>query len=127
MAFLICLNWFVLKFEGLSGRKSGSNLGPTSYLKNVTQLCPLACFARNQTSMLSNRKCICWNEVRFASSGLNTAISYFPVDQIRHFILSAYPLIKKSNPDLPVLIREAKGTPARAFARFGTYSIHYTI
>ncbi|PVG03962.1 putative nadh-ubiquinone oxidoreductase 10.5 kDa subunit [Serendipita vermifera] len=36
----------------------------------------------------------------------------------RHFILSAYPLIKKSNPDLPVLIREAQGTPARAFARF---------
>ncbi|KAG8757738.1 hypothetical protein FRC14_001567 [Serendipita sp. 396] len=36
----------------------------------------------------------------------------------RHFIQSAYPLIKKSNPDLPVLIREARGTPARAFARF---------
>ncbi|KIM24953.1 hypothetical protein M408DRAFT_331434 [Serendipita vermifera MAFF 305830] len=36
----------------------------------------------------------------------------------RHFILSSYPLIKKNNPDLPVMIREAKGTPARAFARF---------
>ncbi|CCA75570.1 probable nadh-ubiquinone oxidoreductase 10.5 kDa subunit [Serendipita indica DSM 11827] len=36
----------------------------------------------------------------------------------RHFVLSAYPLIKKNNPDLPVLIREAQGTPARAFARF---------
>ncbi|KAF9515355.1 hypothetical protein BS47DRAFT_1376265 [Hydnum rufescens UP504] len=36
----------------------------------------------------------------------------------REFILSTYPALKKSNPDLPVLIREAKGTPARVFARF---------
>ncbi|KAJ7220550.1 thioredoxin-like protein [Mycena pura] len=36
----------------------------------------------------------------------------------RQFILSKYPLIKQHNPDLPVLIREASGTPARIFARF---------
>ncbi|KAF7324719.1 L51-S25-CI-B8 domain-containing protein [Mycena kentingensis (nom. inval.)] len=36
----------------------------------------------------------------------------------RQFILSKYPLIKQHNPDLPVLIREASGTPARVFARF---------
>ncbi|KAK0495663.1 thioredoxin-like protein [Armillaria luteobubalina] len=36
----------------------------------------------------------------------------------RQFITSKYPLIKQHNPDLPVLIREASGTPARAFARF---------
>ncbi|KAF8901176.1 thioredoxin-like protein [Gymnopilus junonius] len=36
----------------------------------------------------------------------------------RQFIVSKYPDIKKHNPDLPVLIREATGTPARAFARF---------
>ncbi|KAF8234542.1 NADH dehydrogenase, alpha subcomplex, subunit 2 [Tricholoma matsutake] len=36
----------------------------------------------------------------------------------REFILSRYPTIKKYNPDLPVLIREASGTPARVFARF---------
>ncbi|KAJ6504148.1 hypothetical protein C8R47DRAFT_1174755 [Mycena vitilis] len=29
-----------------------------------------------------------------------------------------YPAIKQHNPDLPVLIREASGTPARVFARF---------
>lgn len=28
-------------------------------------------------------------------------------------------MIKQFNPDLPVLIREATGTPARVFARFG--------
>ena len=39
--------------------------------------------------------------------------------QHRQFILSAYPVLKKHNPDLPVMIREAHGTPARAFARFG--------
>ncbi|KAJ7217393.1 thioredoxin-like protein [Mycena haematopus] len=36
----------------------------------------------------------------------------------RQFILSKYPAIKQYNPDLPVLIREASGTPARVFARF---------
>ncbi|KAF4566279.1 hypothetical protein EYR40_001903 [Pleurotus pulmonarius] len=36
----------------------------------------------------------------------------------RQFIISKYPVIKQHNPDLPVLIREATGTPARVFARF---------
>ncbi|KAF8880514.1 thioredoxin-like protein [Infundibulicybe gibba] len=36
----------------------------------------------------------------------------------RQFIQSRYPTIKQNNPDLPVLIREASGTPARVFARF---------
>ncbi|KAH7890429.1 NDUFA2, NADH ubiquinone oxidoreductase 10.5kD subunit [Phlebopus sp. FC_14] len=36
----------------------------------------------------------------------------------RQFVLSNYPIIKRYNPDLPLLIREASGTPARVFARF---------
>ncbi|THH27149.1 hypothetical protein EUX98_g7050 [Antrodiella citrinella] len=36
----------------------------------------------------------------------------------RQFISSTYPTLKQHNPDLPILIREAKGTPARVFARF---------
>ncbi|KAH8823345.1 thioredoxin-like protein [Flagelloscypha sp. PMI_526] len=36
----------------------------------------------------------------------------------RQWILSKYPTIKQHNPDFPVLIREAEGTPARVFARF---------
>ncbi|KAF5354331.1 hypothetical protein D9756_007220 [Leucocoprinus leucothites] len=36
----------------------------------------------------------------------------------REFVLARYNSIKQHNPDLPVLIREAEGTPARAFARF---------
>ncbi|KIP03640.1 hypothetical protein PHLGIDRAFT_31709 [Phlebiopsis gigantea 11061_1 CR5-6] len=36
----------------------------------------------------------------------------------RQFITSQYPVLKQHNPDLPILIREAKGTPARVFARF---------
>lgn len=35
------------------------------------------------------------------------------------FIKSSYPAVKKANPDLPILIREANGTPARGFVRFG--------
>ncbi|KDN38261.1 putative nadh-ubiquinone oxidoreductase 10.5 kda subunit [Tilletiaria anomala UBC 951] len=37
---------------------------------------------------------------------------------LRQYIQSNYSLLKSSNPDLPILIREASGTPARAFARF---------
>lgn len=36
----------------------------------------------------------------------------------RQYIVKQYASIKKANPDLPVLIREANGTPARVFARF---------
>ncbi|OCH91770.1 NADH dehydrogenase alpha subcomplex subunit 2 [Obba rivulosa] len=36
----------------------------------------------------------------------------------RQFISSQYPTLKQHNPDLPILIREAQGTPARIFARF---------
>ncbi|KAF8603592.1 NDUFA2, NADH ubiquinone oxidoreductase 10.5kD subunit [Ceratobasidium sp. AG-I] len=37
---------------------------------------------------------------------------------LREFIASTYPQIKSSNPNLPVLIREAQGTPARVFVRY---------
>ncbi|EGF80242.1 hypothetical protein BATDEDRAFT_25119 [Batrachochytrium dendrobatidis JAM81] len=37
---------------------------------------------------------------------------------IRDFILSNYKSIKAANPHLPVLIREAPGTEARAIARY---------
>ncbi|GAA5995623.1 L51/S25/CI-B8 domain-containing protein [Rhodotorula paludigena] len=37
---------------------------------------------------------------------------------VRAFIRSSYPAIKSANPDLPILIREARGTPARGFVRF---------
>lgn len=40
----------------------------------------------------------------------------------RQFVVSTYPTLKEHNPDLPILIREAQGTPARAFARFGSLS-----
>ncbi|KAF8591265.1 NDUFA2, NADH ubiquinone oxidoreductase 10.5kD subunit [Ramaria rubella] len=36
----------------------------------------------------------------------------------RQFIQTSYPILKKNNPDLPVLIREVQDTPARVFARF---------
>ena len=42
-------------------------------------------------------------------------------DSNSQFVVSEYPVIKKHNPDLPVLIREATGTPARVFARFGAF------
>lgn len=43
----------------------------------------------------------------------------------RQFISSTYPVLKKHNPDLPILIREAKDTPARVFARYGTSGVMF--
>jgi len=47
--------------------------------------------------------------------------SLSPLCLSRQFVLARYKSIKQQNPDLPVLIREATGTPARAFARFGAF------
>ncbi|KAJ7182719.1 thioredoxin-like protein [Mycena crocata] len=52
-------------------------------------------------------------EIRILCSQTGTASA-----GTRQFIISKYPTIKQYNPDLPVLIREASGTPARVFARF---------
>lgn len=70
-------------------------------------------------SVLPNRCCFCGytvSTVQFisANSSLIEACT-LP----RQFISSTYPTLKQHNPDLPILIREAKGTPARVFARFG--------
>jgi NADH dehydrogenase (ubiquinone) 1 alpha subcomplex subunit 2 len=35
------------------------------------------------------------------------------------FVAKNYVNIKKANPELPILVREASGIEARAFARFG--------
>lgn len=48
---------------------------------------------------------------------LATSANTFPD---RQFILASYPTLKASNPDLKVLIREARGVEPRVFARFGT-------
>lgn len=37
----------------------------------------------------------------------------------RQFIASNYTAVKAANPNLPILIREAKGAEAKIFARFG--------
>jgi len=58
-------------------------------------------------------------ELRVATTPYVTHILSFPD---RQFVVSTYPTLKQHNPDLPILIREAQGTPARAFARFGSSS-----
>lgn len=37
----------------------------------------------------------------------------------RQFVASNYAAVKAANPNLPILVREAKGAEARIFARFG--------
>ncbi|KAL1928653.1 hypothetical protein VTP01DRAFT_2439 [Rhizomucor pusillus] len=37
---------------------------------------------------------------------------------LREFVAQNYTAIKKANPELPILIREASGAEARVFARF---------
>ncbi|KAK6355376.1 hypothetical protein TWF696_004485 [Orbilia brochopaga] len=42
---------------------------------------------------------------------------------LRSFITKSYPAMKKSNPDIPILIREAQGVPPRVFARYGLQAL----
>jgi NADH dehydrogenase (ubiquinone) 1 alpha subcomplex subunit 2 len=37
---------------------------------------------------------------------------------VRSFITRAYPTMKKHNPEIPILVREAAGTLPRVFARY---------
>ncbi|PHH87731.1 hypothetical protein CDD83_8474 [Cordyceps sp. RAO-2017] len=37
---------------------------------------------------------------------------------VRSFLARAYPTMKKNNPDTPILLREAAGSPPRIFARY---------
>ena len=37
----------------------------------------------------------------------------------RSFLTRAYPTMKKNNPHIPILVREAQGTEPRIFARYG--------
>lgn len=50
---------------------------------------------------------------------LTDLISLRPISHRSEFIQSSYKNIKSANPNLPFLVREAQGTPARIFARFG--------
>ena len=40
--------------------------------------------------------------------------------QGRSFLTRAYPTMKKNNPQIPILIREAQGTLPKIYARYGT-------
>ncbi|GAM39926.1 NADH-ubiquinone oxidoreductase 105 kDa subunit [Talaromyces pinophilus] len=40
----------------------------------------------------------------------------------RSFLNRAYPTMKKNNPYVPILIREASGTEPRVFARYGAFT-----
>ncbi|KAJ4248950.1 hypothetical protein NW757_008064 [Fusarium falciforme] len=40
---------------------------------------------------------------------------------VRSFITRAYPTMKRSNPNIPILIREAAGTQPKVYARYGAY------
>ncbi|KAK6503608.1 hypothetical protein TWF481_008621 [Arthrobotrys musiformis] len=39
-------------------------------------------------------------------------------NSLRSFITKSYPAMKKSNPEIPILIREAQGVSPRVFARY---------
>jgi hypothetical protein len=45
--------------------------------------------------------------------------------ETRTFLQKSYPVIKKHNPSVPVLIREAFGVPARVYARYGIACCDY--
>ena len=40
----------------------------------------------------------------------------------RSFLAKSYPTMKKANPDIPILLREASGTMPIVYARFGAFS-----
>lgn len=97
-------------------------LATTTYSKDVdVGKSSLSCRARNKDSLLPDFTSLSRNAVRHAFHNQHMSMSLTDAPASRSFIQSAYPTIKRHNPDLPVLIREANGVPARIFARFGTF------
>jgi hypothetical protein len=45
----------------------------------------------------------------------------------RSWVKTQYPELKKLNPTLPLLVREAKGVQPRITARFGTTTYHLSL
>ena len=84
----------------------------------------MSSFAKALSPALREIRILCCQTGQ-ASTGtryvLNNLVSQPMLTRHSQFVVSAYPIIKKHNPDLPVLIREASGTPARVFARFGAF------
>lgn len=37
----------------------------------------------------------------------------------RSFLTRAYPIMKKNNPSIPIMLREAQGTLPKVYARYG--------
>ena len=97
------------------------------YLKLVAQ-----CLSRKHCLLLSERSA--YSAARRAqllqergtlSDDVHMSTCIDDVSGTRQFIASTYPVLKQHNPDLHIMIREAKGTPARVFARFGaSNSLH---
>jgi hypothetical protein len=40
----------------------------------------------------------------------------------RSFLARAYPIMKKNNPNIPIMLREAAGTQPKVYARYGQSS-----
>jgi hypothetical protein len=54
---------------------------------------------------------------RFRRASGSNANPSFPID--RSFLKRAYPTMKKNNPNIPILIREATGIEPKVWARYG--------
>ncbi|KAH8907776.1 NADH dehydrogenase, alpha subcomplex, subunit 2 [Coniochaeta sp. PMI_546] len=40
----------------------------------------------------------------------------------RSFLTRAYPTMKKNNPTIPIMLRDAAGTAPKVYARYGTHA-----
>ncbi|KAG0296913.1 hypothetical protein BGZ97_004391, partial [Linnemannia gamsii] len=58
-------------------------------------------------------------EIVYISAAANVLYAInIDITVIRQFVASNYTAVKAANPNLPILIREAKGAEAKIFARF---------
>ena len=85
--------------------------------RNVLAESIVSCSPRGSHFVLPDWRSICGDEVRSLAVLISTSNDVSR--GARQFIASTYPVLKQHNPDLPIMIREAKCTPARVFARFG--------
>ena len=84
-----------------------------------------SCSARPANTAL--RQGMRLHHTRRSSEGVANAIAHYGVtgdeqkltSRCRSFLTRSYPAMKKANPSIPIMIREASGTEPTVYARFG--------
>jgi NADH dehydrogenase (ubiquinone) 1 alpha subcomplex subunit 2 len=91
--------------------------GKYAFTKSLREIRFLFCQSSEQSAATRYELCEPGRKITELQKSRNRALILFVL--IRSFLLRAYPTMKKNNPNIPIMLREAAGTAPRIYARYG--------